>query len=243
MSGHAGSAPPRLSETAARALDAYGGAARWQAASTVELVLSARGLAFRLKWQPALVRARQRLEVHQPRVRCAGIDHSGAVGLLEGQDVRLEAPDGRLLGVRCEARGRFGPGRRWLYWDRLDQTYFACYASWNYFTLPALLLRQDVAWTELAPGLLEARFPAHLPTHSPVQRFRFCRDTGLLVQHDYTVQIIGGWARAARTVLAHGADRGVPYPRHMRMTPQGPGGVPRPFPTLVEVEVHQLALD
>jgi hypothetical protein len=231
-----------LSATARRALDAYGGAERWRAASTIELVLSAGGLAFRLKWQPPLARARQLLSVHEPRVRCVGIDRAGDTGILEGQDVRLEAPDGRLLGARRDARSCFGPGRRWLYWDRLDQSYFACYAAWNYFTLPALLLRRDVQWTELGPGLLEARFPPHLPTHSPIQRFRFAPDTGLLLQHDYTAEIIGGWAHAARAVLEHGSQGGVTFPRRMRMTPRARDGSPRPFPVLVAVEAHQFEL-
>lgn len=231
-----------LSSTAQRALDAYGGAARWRRASTLHVVLSAGGLAFRLKWQPALVKASQKMDVHEPRVRCTGIDRAGNTGVLEGHDVRIEDPSGRTLEERSDARAAFGPGRRWLYWDRLDQTYFACYATWNYFCLPALLLREDVDWTELEPGRLEARFPAHLPTHSPVQRFRFDPKTGLLEQHDYTAEIIGGWAHAARVVLEHGTHDGVTYPRRMRMTPLAGDGTPRPFPTLVAVTAHELEL-
>jgi hypothetical protein len=231
-----------LSPTAERALDAYGGAARWKSASTLRVVLSASGVAFRLKWQPALVRARQEHAVHEPRVRCAGIDRAGNIGILEGPDVRLEAPDGRPLGARLDARSFFGPGRRLLWWDALDQTYFACYAAWNYFTLPALLLREDIGWTEPAPGVLEARFPPHLPTHSPAQRFRFDPATGLLVQHDYTAEIIGGWAHAARVVLEHGRQGGVAFPRRMRITPRSGDGTPRRFPVLVAVEAHELEL-
>jgi hypothetical protein len=231
-----------LSTTAQRALDAYGGAALWTAASTIRLVLSAGGAAFRLKWQPALVRARQEHAVHEPRVRCAGIDRAGNVGILDGPAVRLEAPDGRSIGARPEARSCFGPGRRLLWWDALDQTYFACYAAWNYFTLPALLLRQDIGWTEPAPGVLEARFPPHLPTHGPAQRFRFDAGTGLLVQHDYTAEIIGGWAKAARVVLEHGRQGGAAFPRRMRIMPRSGDGTPRRFPVLVAIEVHEFEL-
>lgn len=230
------------SATARRALEAYGGEARWRAASRIELELSARGLAFRLKWQPALAHARQTFRVHEPEGRCVGIDREGNVGILDGHDVRVETPDARSLGARSDARSFFRPGRRSLWWDRLDQTYFACYAAWNYYTLPALLLRDDIAWTELEPGVLEARFPPHLPTHSAVQRFRFDAETGLLLQHDYTADIIGGWAHAARVVLEHGVQDGVPYPRRMRMTPRAGDGSPRPFPTLVAVEAHEFAL-
>lgn len=156
--------------------------------------------------------------------------------------MRVETPQGELLDERRAARSCFGPGRRWLYWDRLDQTYFACYAAWNYFTLPALLLREDIAWQELEPGLLEARFPAELPTHSAVQRFRFDTESGLLRQHDYTADIIGRWAHAARVVLDHGEHAGVPYPRRMRMTPRAHDGTPRSGPELVAVEAHELEL-
>jgi hypothetical protein len=231
-----------LSPTAARALDAYGGAERWRAATRIELDLSAGGLAFRLKWQPAMVRAPMVLSVHDPRVRCTGIDRAGNTGVLEGGDVRVEAPGGRTLEARRDARSFFGPGRRWLYWDRLDQAYFACYAAWNYFALPALLLREDVEWTELEPGRLEARFPAGFPTHGTVQRFRFHRETGLLLQHDYTAEIIGGWAQAARVVLEHASQGGLTYPRLLRMTPRAGDGSPRRFPVLVAAEAHRFEL-
>jgi hypothetical protein len=204
--------------------------------------MSAGGLAFRLKWQPPLVRARQVLDVHEPRVRCEGIDRAGNTGILEGHDVRLEAPDGRTLAARPGARSYFGAGRRWLWWDRLDQTYFACYAAWNYFTLPALLLREDVEWAEPRPGVLEARFPPHLPTHCPLQRFTFSQDSGLLLQHDYSPEIIGSWARAARVVLEHGQAGGIPFPRRMRMTPRGRDGSARPGPLLVAVEAHEFEI-
>jgi hypothetical protein len=231
-----------LSTTALRALDAYGGAARWGAATRIDLELSAGGLAFRLKRQPALVRAPMVLSVHEPRVRCTGIDGAGNTGVLEGGDVRLEAPDGSTLESRRDARSLFGPGRRWLWWDRLDQTYFACYAAWNYFALPALLLRQDVRWTEPEPGRLEARFPAGFPTHGTVQGFRFDSRTGLLVQHDYTAEIIGGWARASRVVLEHGSRGGLTYPRLLRMTPRAGDGSPRRHPVLVAAEAHRFEL-
>jgi hypothetical protein len=231
-----------LSPTAQRALEAYGGEDRWRAASELELELSASGLAFRLKWQPALVRARQIFRVHEPHASCRGIDRAGNVGFLDGHDVRVETPDGRPLGARADAKSFFGLGRRSLYWDRLDQTYFACYAAWNYFTLPALLLRDDIEWTELEPGHLDARFPRQLPTHSEVQRFHFDSNTGLLVQHDYTADIIGGWAHAARVVLEHGDRDGIPFPRRMRMTPRAGDGSPRSFPTLVAVEAHRFEL-
>ena len=37
-----------------------------------------------------------------------------------------------------------------------------------------------------------------------VQRFRMDPATGLLVQHDYTAEVFGNWAKAANVVLVHG---------------------------------------
>jgi len=231
-----------LSATARRALDAYGGADRWRAASRVRLVLSAHGLAFRLKWQPPLSRVRQVLEIREPRVRCEGIDRAGHVGVLDGHDVRLETPDGAPVAARPGARAFFGPGRRWFYWDSLDQAYFACYAAWNYFTLPALLLRDDVSWTEVEAGVLEGRFPPALPTHCALQRFTFSTASGLLLRHDYAPDIISPLARASRIVVAHGSHDGVPFPRLMRITPRAAGAV-LPGPLLVSVEAHAFEME
>jgi hypothetical protein len=62
------------------------------------------------------------------------------------------------------------------------------------------------------------------------------------VQHDYTAEIIGGWAHAARVVLEHGTAAGVAYPRRMRITPRARDGSPRAGPTLVAVEAHAFEL-
>jgi hypothetical protein len=95
-----------------------------------------------------------------------------------------------------------------------------------------------VAWRELGPELLEGAFPPSLPTHCTLQRFHVSRSTGLLVQHDYTADVIGRWARAAHQVLEHRRSEGLAYPSHRRVTPRLPGARPLGFPTLVEIVVH-----
>jgi hypothetical protein len=51
---------PTLLPTARHAMEAYGGAERWLESKAVEVCFSARGWAFRLKWQKPYVRARAR---------------------------------------------------------------------------------------------------------------------------------------------------------------------------------------
>jgi hypothetical protein len=117
-------------------------------------------------------------------------------------------------------------------------SYFANYAFWNYFTLPALLMREEINWTEIEPGWLEATFPDAIPTHNTVQRFRFDLETGLLIQHDYTADIISKLATAANVVLEHKQGSGFIYPSRRLVTPRSPSGKPLPGPTLIAITVH-----
>ena len=170
------------------------------------------------------------------------IDRRGNVGVLEGHTVRIEDARGDVVASRSDPRSQFPYRRRLFWWDCLDFIYFAGYAFWNYLTLPALLLRDDIDWTEVREGTLKARFPPHLPTHCEVQRFHFDPATGLLRQHDYTAEVFGGWARAAHVILEHGNREGLPFPSKRRVTPRGPGGRPLPGPVLVWIEVQSWEL-
>jgi len=121
--------------------------------------------------------------------------------------------------------------------------YFANYAFWNYFTLPALLISDEVQWRESGPGVLDAAFPASIPTHCPQQRFHFDTDTGLLRQHDYTANVIGGFARAAHVIESHATQDGLCFPSHRRVTPRGPRGRPLAGPTLIAIMVHDYRVE
>ncbi|NMW17718.1 MAG: hypothetical protein HKK66_01560 [Chlorobiaceae bacterium] len=233
-----------LTETAEKAIAAYGGRALWQNAKTLETEISASGLAFTLKRRPFFRHARMILDVHRPFSKLTPIGRNlGITGVLDGLDVRLDNQEGKVLSERKNARNYFKIGRRLFYWDDLDMSYFANYASWNYFTLPALLMREDIVWKELEPGLLEARFPGEIPTHSRVQRFRFDPETGLLMQHDYTADIISPLAAASNVVLKHAQNSsGLVYPSIRRVTPKGPKGKPLGGPVLIHLDIHDFWL-
>ena len=234
----------KLTETAEKAIAAYGGRALWESAKTLETEISASGLAFTLKRRPFFRHARMVLDVHRPFSTLTPIGRSpSTTGVLDGLDVRLENEEGKAISERRNARDYFKIGRRLFYWDDLDMSYFANYASWNYFTLPALLMREDIDWKELEPGLLEARFPDTIPTHSRVQRFRFDRQTGLLIQHDYTADIISPLAAASNVVLQHAQNStGLVYPSIRRVTPKGPKGKPLGGPVLIHLDIHDFRL-
>jgi len=163
-------------------------------------------------------------------------------GVLDGSEVRLETPGGQIIQERKNARAYFPGGRRLIYWDDLDMAYFANYAMWNYLALPALLLREDIIWTEIQPGLLEAVFPEYIPTHNRFQQFHFDLETGLLRQHDYTAEVIGGLAKAAHVILEHSEIDGFRFPSRRRVTPRSGSGHPWRGPTLIEISIHDYLL-
>jgi hypothetical protein len=221
-----------------RVVAAYGGAARWRAAGAVEATVSCGGLLFRWKRGAGFRRLGVRAETGAPRARLQPIDRQGSAGVLDGHDVRIEGADGRVVASRPDARRYFPYGRRLFWWDRLDMVYFLGYAMWNYLTLPALVLRDDIAWREVAEDTLEARFPPHLPAHCDYHRFHFDRATSLLKRYDYTAEVFGNWAKAAHLILAHERSDGVPYTAVRRVKPRLPNGKVAPLPLLIWADVH-----
>lgn len=231
-----------LPALAQRVLGAYGGGERWRRATAVEAVVSAGGLAFRLKGQGGLRQARVRATIREPVVRFGPVNGREEVAMLLGQDVRVEDAYGRLLEHRFKARKYFGAGRRRLWWDRLDLAYFTGCALWTDLTFPALLLRDDVRWVEQGEASLAACFRSHLPTFSAIQVFHFDPATWLLRRHDYTAEVFGSRARAASVVLAHGCSDGVPHPAQRRVMPCRRDGQPRHWPVLAWCQVHEWRL-
>ncbi|MBW2408504.1 MAG: hypothetical protein JRF72_01815 [Deltaproteobacteria bacterium] len=232
-----------MNPTAQKAIEAYGGKRLWAEAARLEAEFSASGLAFILKRRPYFKRTKISMDLGHPRSRITPIGkHPEVTGVLDGTDVSLETATGEIIQTRKNARRYFPGGRRIFFWDDLDMAYFANYAMWNYLTLPSLLSRNDIEWRELEPGLLEAVFPPEIPTHSRIQRFRFDPDTGRLLQHDYTADIIGRLARAAHVVLEHAESDGVCYTSRRRVTPRSAKGRPRRGPTLIAIDLHDLGL-
>ena len=233
-----------MNPTAQKVIAAYGGQKLWAEATRLEAEFSANGLAFILKRRPPFKRVKISMNIARPRSRITPIGkHPEITGVLDGSDVRLENTAGEIIRTRKNARRYFPGGRRIFFWDDLDMAYFANYAMWNYLMLPSLLVRDDIEWRELEPGLLEAVFPPEIPTHSRIQQFRFDRETGRLLQHDYTADIISRLAKAAHVVLEHDESDGICYTSRRRVTPRSGKGQPRGGPTLIAIKLHKFRLN
>lgn len=236
--------PEWMSETAKKAVMAYGGPEVWLNAKEIEAEVSVRGLAFVLKQRPYFNHARINMQVQQPVSSICPIGkNKELIGELNGPNVSLIDSKGELISFRKNARSWFPSLRRWLYWDDEDMAYFANYAFWNYFTLPRLLMNSNIKWTEKAPGILLAEFPDTIPSHSKTQEFYFDKETGLLIQHNYRVDIISKLANAAHAIQSHASNNSLAFPNSRKVTPMKSNGKPFNGPTLIHIVVHSFKIN
>jgi hypothetical protein len=235
-------------------LQAHGGAERWAAATTIRARVRSGGLLVRTR-VPGNGFADYRLtvEVERPYAVLDPFPDSGRRGVFDRGEARIETEAGEVLESRADPRPAFSglPGlRRNLRWDALDSTYFAGYAMWNYVTTPYLLTREGVEvregepWGQDGEGWrrLEVTFPSGLDTHSPDQSFYF-DSRGLLRRHDYVAEVVGGWARGAHYCADHVEADGLTFPTRRRVRPIGPRNGTLPFPTMVWLELSEIAVE
>ncbi len=232
-----------ISETAKAAINAYGGAELWQQADSISAVVSVKGLAFTLKQRPYFKSVSIDLKIKQPYVKICPVGRNHEIcGVLDGDTVRLEDLNGKVLNERKMARSYFPYGRRLFYWDDLDMTYFACYAFWNYFSFPYLLMRKDIRWTEKKANILEAEFPDNFPTHSKIQEFHFDSETGLLKQHNYTAEVISKLAKASHVIREHKTFNALNIPIKRVVSPMKKSGKALGYPNLIDISVEEFAI-
>lgn len=230
-----------LSPTASRAIEAYGGLEFWKGIRFVEAEASVGGLAFPLKRRNKFNHVAIRVSTDMPYAEISPIGRGeNSTGILEGTDVKLTDKNGELIAERKNPRTYFPGGRRLFCWDDLDMAYFANYAFWNYLTLPRLLLNAEIKWTELYPGVLNAEFPDHIPTHCSTQEFHFDTQTGRLLQHNYSVDIISRFATAAHVIHAHGESGGIAFPSKRVVTPKARSGKAMKGPVLIDITIHRM---
>lgn len=232
-----------LSKTAQKAIEAYGGIEFWKSHKFIEAEVSVNGLAFTLKRRPIFEHAKIRMEIARPFSKITPIGkNKNIVGAFCENDVWLEDLNGGIIAMRKNARTYFPYGRRLFYWDDLDMAYFANYAFWNYFTLPNLLMNDSIDWIEKKEGYLIAKFPKNFPTHSKLQEFYFDINTGLLMQHNYTADVISGLANAANVVISHSNSENAVFGSKRIVTPKSITGNPFKKPVLIDITVHNFIL-
>ncbi len=232
-----------VEDALSRILDAHGGLDYWNSLSSIDIEMSAGGFLFTTKRIAPVRHARLTLNTKAPEVVTHDFPAPGHSTLLHGGE-RIEIRDagGSVIESRTDPRGAFNWRRKLLYWDTMDFAYFSSYAMWNYLCLPFLLTYPGMSVSQVGRDCMTVGFPAGLPTHSPVQRLYF-DESGLLTGHDYTAEVVGGWAKAAHLISEYRRFGGLMVPTVRRVYPRGPFGRPLPGPTLVAVDVHDVRLN
>ncbi len=193
------------------------------------------------------------VEVGEPRATMDPFPEAGRRGVFDRGRVRIESRAGEALESRDDPRAAFSGAsglRRNLRWDPLDSAYFAGYAMWNYLTTPLLLtvdgvrVREGEPWRAGAEQWrrLEVDFPNRLDTHSRHQTF-YVDSVGLVRRHDYTAEVVGGWARAAHMLADHREVGGLVFPTRRWVRPRGPRNRVLPGPTLVSIGVAEIRVE
>jgi hypothetical protein len=217
------------------AIEAHGGLESWRETEEIRVHARSGGAALASKFAHRPLREYDlTVSTNSQRAVIEPYPRAGSRGVFENGGVRIESDAGAVLAERADPRPLFPGGRRLLRWDRLDALYFAGYALWNYFNLPFMLTRDDIELRE-DDRTLRARFPEGFPTHSRDQAFHL-DGRGLIVQHDYTAEVFGRWAKAGHVSLEFGELGGLTLATRRRVTPRAPSGKPRRLPVLVPLE-------
>ncbi len=225
-------------------LDAHGGLDYWRSLSAIDIEYSAWGFLFTAKRISPLSHARLTVSTQTPDVVLHDYPVAGQSAVLHGPDlVEIRDSAGFVLQTQTNPREAFGHWGRLFRWDAIDFTYFSNYAMWNYLTLPFLLLHPEVTVEASSHGApvgvtrLKVGFPNALPTHSPTQELYFDQ-SGRLLRHDYTADVVGSWARAVHLCDHYRQFGGLWLPTKRRVYPKGPFNRALPFPTLVAIDIH-----
>lgn len=221
----------------------HGGLEYWRSLASIDVEMSAWGFLFTTKRVAPQRHARLTIDTREPRVVLHDHPNAGDRAIVHGsQRVEIRGADGALLDARSNPRDAFRDGRL-LHWDAIDFAYFCGYAMWNYLTLPFLLARPEVSVAEVnrrpTGTRLRVSYPDSIPTHSTNQELYFDQ-SGRLLRHDYTAEVVGSWARAAHLCRDYRQFGGLWVPTTRRVYPRGPFGRPLPLPTLVAIDIHHV---
>jgi hypothetical protein len=232
-------------------LEAHGGVERFQQLEQIAVKMFGGGFAVRSKrwgWIPGEIELV--CSTRQQRTVIAPFRKTSQRSVFAGLEVRLESLiDGSVIAQRRDPRSKFPGGRRQLWWDDLDFIYFSGYAMWGYlcapftFTWPGVQTREIEPWEEGDEQWrrLEVTYPDAWHAHCPRQVYYF-DSRGLLRRNDYTAEVFGGWAKSAHVCEGHRTFDGLVFPTKRRVYPRRRSNRRRAFPTLVEIDIHHVAL-
>jgi hypothetical protein len=207
-------------------IDAHGGLALWKTIDKINLKIRIGGLLLATRFKSPTIRTYE-VSIDTSRIRTVlqPFPLPDMVGVFEGDTVKIESIDGKVIDQREMHRLKNGTISKPI-WDDLDLLYFFGYALWNYATTPFVFLwpgfkyHEGEPWKEAAAQdpwkTLHVTFPPGFPTHSTKQIFYF-DSQGKLQRVDYTAQMFGQFARAAHYCDQHKSFDGLLMPTHRKV--------------------------
>ena len=190
-----------MNELLAQAVDAHGGARRWEQISRFRAEASITGALWAEKGKPGVLSdVALEGETRDQRLKITPLPWPGRYATWEPYRQTVETDDGMVVAERREPLPALFDGRsRQSPWDDLQVASFAGEATWNYFVAPFLLARPDFTVEETEPWSedgdvwrrLLVTYPEAVFAHSRQQIYCF-DDAGLLRRLDYTLDILGG---------------------------------------------------
>ena len=189
-----------MNDLRATTIKSHGGLDRWNQLNTVSARLILGGALWALKGQEGVLDGVVvTASLHDERVSHRPFGAPDRRSAFTPGRVAIESDDGTILESLDQPRTSFVEHTAETPWNRLQLAYFAGAAMWTYLTQPFSFTLPGFRMTELDPweeaGQLWRRllvaWPSHLATHSTEQTLYFSPD-GLLVRHDYDVEISGG---------------------------------------------------
>jgi hypothetical protein len=229
------------------AIEEHGGLKRWKALSEVSADLDVGGGLWGLKGQQGFVGASHlTAPLHYQWASHTPFLEPALRSSFKAERVDIGTLDGHVVEARENTRASFAGHTLKTPWGRIQLAYFAGYAMRTYLTSPFSLVTEGFESEEVEPWqengetwrALRVRFPNSIATHSTEQTFYF-DDKGLLIRHDYDVDVSAG-SPAAHYVYDHKRFDGIIVPTKRRIYIRGEDCKPQMVPLLVSIDLSNL---
>jgi hypothetical protein len=236
-----------MNDLLATAIEAHGGLARWNQLESVTARLRQGGALWALKGQAGVLDdVVVTASLHEERASHRPFGASDRRSLFTPGRVAIVGDDGAVLEALDQPRASFAGHKFETPWTALQLAYFVGTAMWTYLTQPFTFAMAGFQTRELEPWdedtqrwrRLRVIWPSHLATHSTEQTLYFDAD-GLLVRHDYDVEIIGGTS-AAHYVADYEEIAGIRIPTKHRIFPRAPDGRSLAEPLVVLIDLREI---
>ncbi len=238
-----------MTDLLATVLAAHGGLHRWHAVTSASVRVRRDGAIWAIKGRPEVPDIIDvTLDLRRPcRARIVSAA-TGQVASVTPDRVVVTGIGGARIDELIDPRASFAGHGLDTPWSVAQAAYLSGYALWTYLAMPFLLARPGLHTEEIAPWIsgpttlrrLRATIPDTIPTHSPIQTL-FVDESGLVVRHDYTVEIVGG-GLAAQFLSDYVAVCGLMIPTTRRIYARQPDGRVIPEPVAASYDLSGLRL-